>query len=164
MPVRGEPDQPFRGDATGFLGGLGEALGSEPIDRGLHVAAGLAERGLAIHHACAGLVAQVLHHGRGNRRHCRLCVYSLSPEAAGLGFRPGFLPSPLPRGAPLASPRSCRLRGRASAFRAGASPSLSPSPSSACSAIGSSAAPRSVPIAPCARSIPSIAARATKSQ
>ena len=69
LAVGGEPDQTFGGDAAGLLGGLGEALGAQPIDRGLHVAAGLVERRLAVHHARAGLLAQVLHHGCGNRRH-----------------------------------------------------------------------------------------------
>ena len=67
--VGGKTDQTFRGDAAGLLGGLGETLGPEPIDRGLDVALGLGKRRLAIHHARARLIAQVLHHGCRNCRH-----------------------------------------------------------------------------------------------
>jgi hypothetical protein len=67
MPIR-----PFGGDAAGLLGGLRQALLAQPVDRGLHVAVGLAERGLAIHHARAGLLAQVLHHRGGDICHCRI--------------------------------------------------------------------------------------------
>ena len=68
----GDADQTFRRDAAGLLGGLGEALGAQPIDRGLHVALGLVERRLAIHHARAGLLAQVFHHVARNRAMRRL--------------------------------------------------------------------------------------------
>ncbi len=44
-----------------FLGGLGKALGPQPVNRGLHVAIGLGQRLLGIHHACAGLVAKFLY-------------------------------------------------------------------------------------------------------
>ena len=67
--VGGKTDQTFHGDAAGLLGGLGETLGPEPIDRGLDVALGLGKRRLAIHHARARLIAQVLHHGCRNCRH-----------------------------------------------------------------------------------------------
>ena len=70
--VGGKADQPFRRHAAGLLGGLGETLGAQPIDRGLHVAGGLVERGFAIHHARAGLLAQVLHHRCTNRCHAIL--------------------------------------------------------------------------------------------
>src|SRR3954452_14087747 len=70
-------DQPFGGNATGFLGGLGQTLLAQPVDRGLHVAIGLGERGLAIHHARAGLVAQVLHHRGGDI--CHLTIPYRSP-------------------------------------------------------------------------------------
>jgi hypothetical protein len=62
----GDADEAFGGDARRLLGGLGEALGAQPVDGGFHVATGGGERRLAIHHAYAGLLAQVLHHGSGN--------------------------------------------------------------------------------------------------
>ena len=62
-------DQAFRGDAAGLLGGLGEALLAQPVDGGFDVAAGFVERALAIHHARAGLFAQVLHHCGGDIGH-----------------------------------------------------------------------------------------------
>ena len=36
-----DADQAFGGDAAGLLGGLGQALLAQPVDRGLHVAVGL---------------------------------------------------------------------------------------------------------------------------
>ena len=62
-------DQAFGGDAPGFLGGFRQPLLAQPIDRGLHVAAGLGERGLAVHHARAGRLAQVFHHFGGDICH-----------------------------------------------------------------------------------------------
>ena len=61
-----DADQAFRRDAAGLLRGLGQALLAQPVDGGFHVAVGLVERGLAVHHARAGLVAQVLHHRCGD--------------------------------------------------------------------------------------------------
>src|ERR1051326_1194627 len=55
-----DPDQTFRGDAVGLLGGLGQAFFAQPIDRGFDVTRSLAERRLAIHHARASHLAQVL--------------------------------------------------------------------------------------------------------
>ena len=52
----------FGGDAGRLLGGLGQALGAQPVDGGFHVAIGGGQRRFAIHHAHAGLLAQVLHH------------------------------------------------------------------------------------------------------
>ena len=49
--VRRDADQALGRGAAGLLGGLGEALGAQPVDRGFHVAAGLAQRLLAVHHA-----------------------------------------------------------------------------------------------------------------
>ena len=66
----GDADQAFGGDAVGFLRGLGQALLAQPVDRGLDVALGFAERGLAIHHARAGLFAQVLDHLCSDLSHC----------------------------------------------------------------------------------------------
>src|SRR5438034_10642671 len=49
-----DADQTFRGDAVGLLGGLGQTLLAQPIDRRIDVARCLADRGLAIHHPRAG--------------------------------------------------------------------------------------------------------------
>ena len=57
----GDADQAVGGDAAALLGRLGEALLAQPVDRRLDVAGGLAERVLAVHHARAGLLAQILH-------------------------------------------------------------------------------------------------------
>jgi hypothetical protein len=73
LRLGGKADEPFGGNAAGLLSGLGEALGPEPIDGGFHIAARLVQRRLAIHHARAGLLAQVLNHGCGNRGHTCLC-------------------------------------------------------------------------------------------
>ena len=62
-------DQAFRRDAAGLLGGLGEPLLAQPVDRPFQVAVRFAERGLAVHHARAGLVAELFDHACGDRRH-----------------------------------------------------------------------------------------------
>ena len=64
---RGDADQAFGRDAAGLLGRLGETLGAEPVDGCFHVAAGFGQRILAVHHAHAGLLAELLHHSSGNR-------------------------------------------------------------------------------------------------
>ena len=65
-----DADQAFGGDAVGLLRGLGQALLAQPVDRGIDVARGLAERRLAIHHARAGHLAQVLDHLCSDLSHC----------------------------------------------------------------------------------------------
>ena len=67
--LRGDADQALGGDAAGLLGGLRQALLAQPVDGLLDVALGLGQRGLAVHHAGAGLVAQLLHHGCGDGGH-----------------------------------------------------------------------------------------------
>ena len=69
LALDGQADQPFGGDARRLLGGLGKALGPQPVDGGIHVAVGGGERRLAVHHAYAGLLAQVLHHCCGDFSH-----------------------------------------------------------------------------------------------
>ncbi len=69
IAIDGKSDQPFGGDPSRFLRRLGEALGSQPIDGGIHVAVGGGKRRLAVHHAYAGLLAQVLHHCCGDFSH-----------------------------------------------------------------------------------------------
>ena len=61
---RQRADQAFRRDAAGLLRGLRQALLAQPVDRRLHVAVVLGERLLAVHHADAGRLAQVLDHRR----------------------------------------------------------------------------------------------------
>ena len=71
LGARGQrADQTFRRDAAGLLGGLRQALLAQPVDRRLHVAVVLGERLLAVHHADAGRLAQVLDHRRCDRCHC----------------------------------------------------------------------------------------------
>src|SRR5579872_7384653 len=49
--------------AVGLLGRLGEPLHAQQVGRGGHVAVRLLQRLLAVHHARASALAQVLHHG-----------------------------------------------------------------------------------------------------
>ena len=55
-----DTDQAFGRRAAGLLVGLGDALLAQPVDRGLHVAVGFGEGGLAVHHARAGQLAEFL--------------------------------------------------------------------------------------------------------
>ena len=64
-----DADEAVGGDAPALLGRLGEALLAQPVDRGLDVAVRLAQRVLAIHHARAGLLAQILDQPGGDRSH-----------------------------------------------------------------------------------------------
>ena len=80
--ARRDPDKPFGGDAPGLLGGGGKPLLAQPIDRGLDIAAALAERALAIHHAGAGLLAQFLDQRRGDLGHCFILSYTLAAAGA----------------------------------------------------------------------------------
>src|SRR5262249_10873241 len=51
------------------LGGLGESPLAQQIDGLFHLAAGFLQRRLAVHHACAGAFAQLLHHLRRDVGH-----------------------------------------------------------------------------------------------
>src|SRR5262249_61782572 len=55
--------------AAGLLGRLREALGAQVVDRLVHVAADLGQRLLAVRHAGAGALAQVLDHRCTDVRH-----------------------------------------------------------------------------------------------
>src|ERR1044071_869521 len=55
--------------APRLLGGLGQALGAEIVDRLLHIAGDLGQRLLAVGHAGAGALAQVLDQRRSDFRH-----------------------------------------------------------------------------------------------
>ena len=61
-----QADQALGRHPVRLLGGLGQALLAQPVDGLFHVAVGFGERRLAVHHAGAGLVAQGLHHARGD--------------------------------------------------------------------------------------------------
>ena len=82
-------DQAFGGNAAGLLRGLGQALLAQPVLRGLHVAAALGERGLAIHHARAGRLAEVLDHRCCDCRH--RCKSSACPGSRGAACRPAAI-------------------------------------------------------------------------
>ena len=84
----GEADETFGGDAAGLLGGLREALLAQQIDGLLHVAAGLLQRRLAIHHARAGAFAQLLDHLRVDFGHIGILLFRPS-SAAGFIARTG---------------------------------------------------------------------------
>jgi hypothetical protein len=65
----GDGDQTFGGDAVSLLGGLGQALGAQPVDGGVDVAVGFLKRLLAVHHADAGFFAQFLDERSGDLSH-----------------------------------------------------------------------------------------------
>ena len=68
----GVADQAFARRAAGLLRGAREPALAEDRRRFVEVAVRLAQRVLALHHARAGLVAELLHHVRHNshHRHC----------------------------------------------------------------------------------------------
>jgi len=69
-------DKALRRCAAGFFCGLGKAFFAQPVNRGFHVAVGFFQRGLAIHHACAGFLAQLLDHCCCNASHLVCSSYS----------------------------------------------------------------------------------------
>ena len=69
-----DTDKTLGGNAACLVGSLRQALLAQPVDRLLDVALGLGERRLAIHHAGAGLVAQLLHEARGYGGHCSVLM------------------------------------------------------------------------------------------
>ena len=81
-------DEAFGGGTAGLLGSLGEALLAEPIDGGLDVAVGLGEGGLAVHHAGAGLFAQLLHQSCRDRGHGPNPSSSRTTAGCGVPSRP----------------------------------------------------------------------------
>jgi hypothetical protein len=54
-------DQAFRGDPPGLLGGGGQAFLAQPVHRDFQVAGVFRQGLLAVHHAGAGLLAQLFH-------------------------------------------------------------------------------------------------------
>ena len=101
-------DQAFGRDAAGLLGGFRQALLAQPVLRRLHLAIALGERGLAIHHAGAGRLAQFLDHLGRDIRHRR--HYS---AVSSLAF--AIQPSTRP-GNPTSSPTLCAAVGESSAI------------------------------------------------
>ncbi len=85
-----DSDQPFGGGAAGLLGGGGETLGAKPVDRGFHVALGLAQSLLAVHHAGAGALAQFLDgRGRDFSHFTYPCAYRTPAQGRGPILRLG---------------------------------------------------------------------------
>jgi hypothetical protein len=68
-----DADEPFGRGTAGLLVGLGDALLAQPVDGLFHVAVGLVQRHLAVHHARAGQVAEFFDLCSRNA-HCRLFV------------------------------------------------------------------------------------------
>ena len=121
-------DQALRCDAAGLFGGLRQTLLAQPVDRRLHVAVVLGERLLAVHHADAGRLAQVLDHRRRDCCHCcsplacqgdRGAAVAASPPSTTRSYvnwrlvagrlRPARCVIPLPRSSPWPGPPSHRL-------------------------------------------------------
>src|SRR5690606_38625766 len=128
--VLGHRDAALGGDAAGLLVGLGEALLAQPFGGRVDFALVLGERLLALHHAGAGTVAQVLDqlcgdfHGvlddRSGARGRRTFVNAAGARAgAARTFRgapeartgAGNLPTPSARACTHAMARRGRLRG-----------------------------------------------------
>ena len=101
-------DQTFGGDAAGFLRRFRETLLAQPVLRRRHIALRLGERGLAIHHAGAGRLAQFLDHLGRDIRHRR--HYS---AVSSLAF--AIQPSTRP-GKPTSSPTLCAAVAESSAI------------------------------------------------
>lgn len=65
-----DTDQAFRSDPARLLGRGRQTFLPKPIDGGLDVAATLRQGALAIHHADARLIAQLLHASCSDLNHC----------------------------------------------------------------------------------------------
>ncbi len=144
----GDADQPLGRDPAGFLGRRGEPLVAQPVHRLLDVAAGLGQRLLAVHHARAGLLAQVLHQCSRDLGH-RIVSLIRRKVGAGPRSRPGLA-------------RGIRRGAGQAAGCSGAGGSIG---ASGIASIGrSSEAPMSRPDAPSSALMPSSTAPATRSQ
>ncbi|CUX21746.1 hypothetical protein AGR3A_Cc260096 [Agrobacterium tomkonis CFBP 6623] len=77
----GDADQTFGSRTAGLLVGLCDALGAQPVDRRFHVAIGFSKSLLAVHHACAGFLAQFLHHCGCDFGHCLPLIGSIGQPA-----------------------------------------------------------------------------------
>src|SRR5262249_48210099 len=134
---------------------------AQPVDRRIDVAVGLGERLLAVHHARAGQLAELLHQCGRNRRHLSPLRVETPGTPPGLALRIGSI-----RCAWNDAPAQASLRplccGSSKARQA--SGFSSAAVSSAGSTGASTEAPISTPSEPCWRAMPSIAALATRSQ
>src|SRR6185436_1987915 len=74
--------QALGGLAAGLLGRLGQALLAQVVDRLLCVGVALLQRLLAVRHARAGALAQVLDHRGGDFSHDRAPLYLSSSGVA----------------------------------------------------------------------------------
>ncbi|CUW96263.1 hypothetical protein AGR1B_Cc80149 [Agrobacterium fabacearum S56] len=77
----GDADQTFGSRTARLLVGLCDALGAQPVDRRFHVAIGFSKSLLAVHHACAGFLAQFLHHCGCDFGHCLPLIGSIGQPA-----------------------------------------------------------------------------------
>src|SRR5690606_34064099 len=181
--ARGDGHQALGGDAVGPLGGLGQTLGAQPVERGVDVAVGVLQRLLAVHHADAGLLAQFLHQSGRDLRHGSLHSFK--------GLRPGqarprsfrlvpdrrepAAPQPVAFSSATASRASVVASWASDSAAAGASAAWAWASSSALSSAagaasrgaaptGASEAPRSTPRAACPAARPSSTASAIRSQ
>ncbi len=68
----------FAGNASGLLGGGGHALLAENDDGAFHVALGLGEGVLAVHHGSVGLLAKLFHLCGSNVHGCRTHLWNYS--------------------------------------------------------------------------------------
>src|SRR5260221_8948334 len=80
-------DQAFAGRASGLLCGAGKALLAKNRRRFLEVSVCFLERGLAVQHARARLVAELLHVGCADRRHW--CDQEKEKEESGVSTAEG---------------------------------------------------------------------------
>ncbi len=120
-----DADQALSGNAAGFLGRLGEALLAKPVDRTRDVTAGLAEGGLAIHHARASHVAEFFDHLCGYVRHVAILFMSANSLSVpkGLSGRQRLTAAPRTRGQNYSTtPRRVLWPGRSSHRRGRAVP------------------------------------------
>lgn len=86
----GNADEAFGSRAARLLVSLGDALGAQPVDRGFHVAGGLGECLLAVHHACAALFAQFLYQCSRDFSHYLPLVGWYGALTASAGAAPGL--------------------------------------------------------------------------
>src|SRR5262249_28022109 len=99
-------------DAAGLLAGRGQAFLAEDGASLLHVAVRLDQRGLDVHHAGAGLLAQLLDHFCGDLCHVYLLKWTTG--------RPGFSPAAsLKAGLPEVRDRAQETAGAAVIASAG---------------------------------------------
>ena len=72
-------------DTSRLLGRLRQTFLPKPIDRGLDVALRFVQRGFAVHHADAGLLAKILHHCGSDLSH--VLVLARAPRDVAVGAK-----------------------------------------------------------------------------